>query len=178
MNVELVRDCLPFLNVDAIGYGAKDTGEMGGGAAAAIIAAAGAEVMAAARKELATTTRRVGVAVVTDSFKLRQAGIKWVCHIVSIMTNTPQGDWCPYPEKLYDGVSTGLAQIRAAGARSIALSALATGEGRVKPADAARYMLTAIRDFQTGPEGRSLRVVLSLPTWDDYQAFEACYRRL
>ena len=177
-NVELVRDRIPFLKVDAIGYGAKDTGEMGGGAAAAIIAAAGPELMDAARQKLAATTRRVGVAVVTDAFKLRSSGIKWVCHIVSIITKTPQGDWCPDPDKLYDGMRSGLAQVLEAGAASIAISALATGEGRVKPEDAARYMLTAIRDLPENHANRKLRVVLALPTYDDYQAFESLYCRL
>ena len=178
LNVELVRDRLPFLKVDAIAYGAKDTGEMGGGAAAAIIGAAGAELMEDLRRKLAATTRRVGVAVLTDSFGLRKSGIKWVGHIISIITKTPQGDWCPYPDKLYDGMRSCLLQAYEAGAKSIAISALATGEGRVKPQDAARHMLTAIRDFQEDPAHRSLRVVLALPSYDDYEAFEALYPRL
>jgi len=178
LNVDLARDPLPFVKVDAIGYGAKDTGEMGGGAAAAILAAAGPELIPAARQKLAATTRRVGVAVVTDAFKLRSSGIKWVCHIVSIVTKTPQGDWCPYPDKLYDGVKSGLEQVVEAGAASIAISALATGEGRVKPEDAARYMLTAIRDFQESRANRKLKIVLALPSYDDYRAFESLYSRL
>jgi O-acetyl-ADP-ribose deacetylase (regulator of RNase III) len=178
IKVDLTRERLPFLQVDAIAYGAKDTGEMGGGAAAAIVAAAGSKLIEETRRKLAATTRRVGVAVVTDSFKLRQSGIKWICHIISIITKTSQGDWCPYPEKLYDGVRAGLMLVLETGATSIALSALATGEGRVRPEDAARLMLTAIRDFQEIPANRRLKVILSLPTFDDYEAFESVYRRL
>jgi O-acetyl-ADP-ribose deacetylase (regulator of RNase III) len=40
----LTRDPLQILRVDAIAYGAKDTGEMGGGAAASVLMAAGPEV--------------------------------------------------------------------------------------------------------------------------------------
>lgn len=178
LHVELVRDRLPFLKVDAIAYGAKDTGEMGGGAAAAIIEAAGLELMMDLRKKLVATNRQIGEAILTDSFGLRQSGIKWVCHIISIVTKTPQGDWCPYPGKLYDGMSSCLHQVYKAGANSIAISALATGEGRVKPEDAARLMLTAIRDFQEYPAHRRLKVVLALPSYDDYDAFEALYPRM
>ena len=179
IRVELTRDRLPFIQgVDAIGYGAKDTGAMGGGAAAAILAAAGPKLIPAAQRQLASTTRRVGVAVVTDAFDLRESGIKYVCHIISIITNTPQGDWCPHPDKLYDGVKSGLEQLLAAGAKAVALSALATGEGRVKPADAARFMLTAIRDFQSTPENRKLVVHLALPNYDDAKAFEQALARI
>ncbi|HYG35622.1 MAG TPA: hypothetical protein VEC99_12600 [Clostridia bacterium] len=45
----LTRDPLQILRVDAIGYGAKDTGEMGGGAAAAVLTAAGPEILTALR---------------------------------------------------------------------------------------------------------------------------------
>ena len=177
-NVDLTRERLPYLKVDAIGYGAKDTGEMGGGAAAAILAAAGQKIIEDARKKLAATDRRVGVAVVTDAHTLRQSGIQWVCHIVSIITKTPQGDWCPYPEKLYDGMLSGLNQVLATGATSFAVSALATGEGRVSSNDAARLMLTAIREFQRVKENRKLKIVLSLPTYDDFTAFKLFSSRI
>jgi len=175
--IELVRDPLPFVaGVDAVAYGAKDTGAMGGGAAAAILAAAGEELVREARRKLAGTSRRIGDAVVTDSFGLAKSGIMQVCHIVSIMTNTPQGDWCPHPDKLYDGVKLGLEQLARDNAGTVAMSALATGEGRVKPADAAKFMLSAIRDHQLG-QGKKVHVVLSLPAYEDYEAFEALSSR-
>jgi O-acetyl-ADP-ribose deacetylase (regulator of RNase III) len=175
--VELVREPLPFVaGVHAVAYGAKDTGAMGGGAAAAILAAAGELLVPELRTKLASTSRRVGDAVVTPSFGLASAGIACVGHIVSIITNTPQGDWCPYPEKLYDGVRLSLRQLALEGCRNVALSALATGEGRVKPGDAARIMLEAIRDHQR-EDSRKLDVVLSLPTREDYDAFDALLAR-
>jgi O-acetyl-ADP-ribose deacetylase (regulator of RNase III) len=170
--IELVRDPLPFIpGVTAVAYGAKDTGAMGGGTAAAILVAAGERLIPEAQKMLANTSRRVGDAVVTPSFGLTKFGIMQVCHIVSIITGTPQGDWCPYPDKLYDGVRRGLKQLALHREHTVAMSVLGTGEGRVKPADAARFMLTAIRDHQREP-GNKIHVVLSLPTYEDYEAFE------
>ena len=48
---------LQDMKVDAIAYGAKDTGEMGGGAAAAVLEAAGPGILALLKRELATSTR-------------------------------------------------------------------------------------------------------------------------
>jgi len=176
--IELVRDPLPFIpGISAVAYGAKDTGAMGGGAAAAILAASGQQLIAEAQKKLANTSRRVGDAVVTGAFGLEKFGILSVCHIVSIITGTSQGDWCPYPDKLYDGVRRGLKLLGLEGPQTVGMSALGTGEGRVKPADAARFMLTAIRDHQREP-GRRMHVVLSLPTYEDYEAFEDFLPRL
>jgi O-acetyl-ADP-ribose deacetylase (regulator of RNase III) len=185
-SIELVRDPLPCIaGIDAVAFGAKDTGAMGGGAAGAILAGAGEKVISAAREKLAKTSRRVGDAVVTGAYDLERFGISHVCHIVSIITNTAQGDWCPYPDRLYDGVRSGLDQLAMEGASTVGMAALATGEGRVKPAEAARFMLTAIRDHQRDfpsrgrVAGRSpLYVVLSLPTDGDYQAFEDYLPRL
>jgi len=56
-SVTLTRDPLQTLQVDAIGYGAKDTGEMGGGAASAVVAAAGPEVLMELQSKLARSTR-------------------------------------------------------------------------------------------------------------------------
>jgi O-acetyl-ADP-ribose deacetylase (regulator of RNase III) len=84
--VTLTRDPIQTLKVDAIGYGAKDTGEMGGGAAAAILSRAGPEILVAWRSKLGGATRQVGDVVVTDSFGLAAVGIRWVIHIVSIWT--------------------------------------------------------------------------------------------
>ena len=103
-SVRLTRDPLQILKVDAIGYGAKDTGEMGGGAAAAVLAAAGPELLIELRSKLIGSPRRVGDVAVTDSFRLQAIGIRWVIHIISIIKHTPQGAYCPQPERLRDGV--------------------------------------------------------------------------
>ena len=70
----------------------------------------------------------------------------------------------------------GLEQLARDNAGTVAMSALATGEGRVKPADAAKFMLSAIRDHQLG-QGKKVHVVLSLPAYEDYEAFEALSSR-
>jgi O-acetyl-ADP-ribose deacetylase (regulator of RNase III) len=92
-------------------------------------------------------------------------------HVLSIIKHTPEGAWCPHPERLYDGVLKGLGLAAAKGARSIAFSMLGTGEGRVNPEDAARLMLSAVRDFHRST-GTALRVHFSLPTFRDYKAVQ------
>jgi O-acetyl-ADP-ribose deacetylase (regulator of RNase III) len=174
--VILTRDPLQILKVDAIGYGAKDTGEMGGGAAAAVLAAAGPEILTELRVKLASSSHRVGDVVLTDSFRLQAVGIRWVIHIVSIIKHTPQGAYCPQPERLRDGVCAALVAASTAGARSMALSALGTGEGRVAPHDAARYMFEGVRAFRQSPSAPDLAVTFSLPSFRDYEAFNFVFQ--
>ena len=167
--VTLTRDPLQILKVDAIGYGAKDTGEMGGGAAAAVLSAAGPQILSELRLKLANSSRRVGDVVLTDSFSLQTVGIRWVIHIISIIKHTPQGAYCPQPERLRDGVCTALLAASKAGARSVALSALGTGEGRVAPRDAARYMLEGVNAFRQSSDASVLAIMFSLPSYRDYE---------
>ncbi len=169
--VTLSREPLQLLKVNAIGYGAKDTGEMGGGAAAAVLTAAGPEIQPALRAKLAATQRRVGDVAITPSFKLEATGIRWVLHIVSIIKNTPQGAWCPQPERLRDGVCTALKMAAEAGAHSLAISALGTGEGRVDPRAAARYMIDGVAAYRQIEKRSDLAVTFSLPSFRDYEAF-------
>jgi O-acetyl-ADP-ribose deacetylase len=171
--VTLTREPLQILKVDAIGYGAKDTGEMGGGAAAAVLAAAGPEILTGLRLRLTDSPRRVGDVVLTDSFKLHAVGIRWVIHIISIIKHTPEGAYCPQPERLRDGVCAALSAAATAGARSVAFSALGTGEGRVAPRDAARYMLDGVSLFRQMSSVSGLAVTISLPSYRDYEAFSS-----
>ena len=151
--VTLTRNPLQSLKVDAIGYGAKDTGEMGGGAAAAVLVAAGPEILVDLRAKLVGLPRRVGDVAVTPSFKLQATGIRWVLHVISIIKNTPHGAYCPQPERLRDGIFFALEAAFELGACSVAFSALATGEGRVEPINAARYMFDGVKAFrQSHPE--------------------------
>jgi O-acetyl-ADP-ribose deacetylase (regulator of RNase III) len=172
----LSREPLQMMKVDAIGYGAKDTGEMGGGAAASILTAAGPEILTALRSKLAGSQRRVGDAVLTPSFKMEPSGIRWVLHIISIIKNTPQGAYCPQPERLRDGVCTALKLAADVGARSIAISALGTGEGRVEPCTAARYMLEGIAAYRQTEKRADLAVTFSLPSFRDFEAFTSVMR--
>lgn len=175
---EIVLERIPLqdMAVDAVAYGAKDTGEMGGGAAASVLAAAGPDLLPALRQALAQSTRQIGDAVLTEGFRLKDQGVRWILHVISILKHTPEGAWCPHPEKLYDGVSKALQLAQSAGARSIAFSMLATGEGRVTPEDAARLMVRAMRDFQRSTPG-ALEIAFSLPTYRDYQAVQAVVAR-
>jgi O-acetyl-ADP-ribose deacetylase (regulator of RNase III) len=175
--VTLTRDPIQMLSVEAISYGAKDTGEMGGGAAAAILAGAGPELLPTLKSKLATSGRAVGDIVVTESFKLQTLGIRWIVHLISIIKHTPQGAYCPQPERLTNGVIAALHAVSKLGARSIAFSALATGEGRVDPRDAARYMFDGVRAFRAAEPHSSLAVTFSLPSYRDYEAFVSCISR-
>ncbi len=169
--VTLSREPIQTLTVDAIGYGAKDTGEMSGGAAAAVLAAAGPEIIVDLRAKLAKLPRQVGVVAVTPSFKMEASGTRWVLHVISIIKNTPQGAYCPQPERLREGISSAMEAAFKLGATSIAFAALATGEGRVEPANAAQYMLDGVKDFRINHPGATLAVTFSLPTFRDFEAF-------
>ncbi|MEO7297498.1 MAG: macro domain-containing protein [Verrucomicrobiota bacterium] len=172
--VTLTRSHLQSLKVDAIGYGAKDTGEMGGGAAAAVLIAAGPEILTDLRSHLAhSPSRRVGDVAVTSAFKLETSGIRWVLHIISIIKNTPQGAYCPEPERLRDGTLSALEKAFELGARSVGFSALATGEGRVEPRHSARYMLDGVKAFRHSHKESNLAVIFSLPSFRDFEAFSS-----
>ncbi len=158
---------LQDMKVEAIAYGAKDTGEMGGGAAAAVLGAAGEALLPALKKELATSTRSIGEAVITDAFGLNARGIRWIVHVISIIKNTPEGACCPEPNKLPDGITKALQLATKRGARSIAFSMLATGEGRVTPDESARLMLRGVRAFKG-----LIDVTFALPTPRDHTAME------
>ncbi|HLY74052.1 MAG TPA: macro domain-containing protein [Planctomycetota bacterium] len=169
--VVLERALLEEIPADVIGYGAKDTGEMGGGAAASVLREAGPQLLPALQWELKASTRQVGEVVLTDAFSLQGRGIRWIAHIISIIKNTPEGAWCPRPERLYDGVLKALKLSAGKGARTVAFSMLGTGEGRVKPSDAAGHMIRAVRDFHR--RGGELSVTFALPTFRDYEAARA-----
>jgi len=169
--VTLTREPLQMLKVDAIGYGAKNTGEMGGGAAASVLLAAGPEILSALRSKLAGSSLSVGDVVATPSFKLEASSIRWVLHVISIIKNTPQGTYCPQPERLSNGLCLALKLAGQAGARSVAFSALGTGEGRVDPRMAARYMLAGVSAYRQLGNLADLTVLFSLPSHRDYEAF-------
>jgi O-acetyl-ADP-ribose deacetylase (regulator of RNase III) len=172
----LTREPLQMLKVDGIGYGAKDTGEMGGGAAASLLTVAGSELQNALRSKLAGSGLRVGDAVITPAFKLEANGVRWVLHIISIIKNTPQGAWCPQPERLREGVCSALKLAAQTGARTVAISALGTGEGRVEPRLAARYMLDGVAAYRQTGTHPELAISFSLPSYRDYEAFDSVMR--
>jgi O-acetyl-ADP-ribose deacetylase (regulator of RNase III) len=169
--ITLTRVPLPEGGADMIAYGAKDTGGMGGGAAQAILKAAGEELQDALRKELARSSRKVGTVVVTRSFRLEQTGPFWIAHIVSIIRNTPQGAWCPEPERLADGVYRTLEEAERLGLIHVTFSALGTGEGRVPPLTTARIMSDSVMRYFRTVRDSLLSVKFSLPSDRDFDAF-------
>ena len=172
--ISLTRTPLQFTKAEAIAYGAKDTGEMGGGAAAAVLAAAGPQLLAALQQVLAKApSRRVGGVVVTESFGLVGTGTRYICHVISIIKNIPQGAFCPEPKRLSLGVRGALEACVTRGARSLSISSLGTGEGRVQPGEAAKLMIGAAVEFLRTNSKDAPDVIFSLPTHRDYEAFRA-----
>ncbi|MCA9776652.1 MAG: macro domain-containing protein [Candidatus Eremiobacteraeota bacterium] len=167
--LELTRDRLEHANTDAICYGAKDTGEMGGGAAMAVYQSCGPLVLEAARQALTQTSRGVGEVVFTAAYD--HECTVYVGHLISIKTKTSEGDWCPEPERLGDGVYNALKKLPD-GARTVAFSCLATGEGRAHPDKIARLMIGAVRRFFREEPESAVQVLFCLPDYDDYQAFQ------
>jgi O-acetyl-ADP-ribose deacetylase (regulator of RNase III) len=167
--IELTRDRLEHAMTDVICYGAKDTGEMGGGAAMAVLQSCGPEVLEAAREALVRTTRQVGEVVFTPAFG--HECTVYVGHVISIKTGTSQGDWCPAPGRLDDGVYQALKTLPT-GAKTVAFSCLATGEGRAEPKEVARMMLGATKRFFRDFPDSDIQVLFSLPDHIDHQAFQ------
>jgi O-acetyl-ADP-ribose deacetylase (regulator of RNase III) len=170
--IDLTRDRLERAMTDVICYGAKDTGEMGGGAAMAVYQSCGPEVLKAAREGLARTSREVGDVIFTPAYD--HECTVYVGHIISIKTGTSQGDWCPDPGRLEEGVYRALETLPS-GPKSVAFSCLATGEGRAKPTEIARLMMGAVKRFFRDFPDSEVQVLFSLPDYEDYQAFQAVF---
>lgn len=168
--INLTRDRLELANTDAICYGAKDTGAMGGGAAMAVYQSCGHEVLEAAREALAQqSTRQIGEVVYTPAYG--HDCTVFVGHLISIKTRTSQGDWCPEPERLGAGVYKAL-QTLPKRARTLAFSCMATGEGRADPDEIARLMIGAARRFFRDFPDSPVQVLFCLPDHIDYEAFQ------
>lgn len=172
--INLCRDRLENARTQAVCYGAKDTGEMGGGAAIAVYQACGPQLLDSLREGLAKTSREVGEVVVTPAFLHPEA--THVGHIISIKTRTSRGDWCPAPENLGQGVYRALEKLDGK-VKTVALSCLATGEGRAEPDKVATLMLGAARKYFKAHPASELKVLFCLPSFRDYQAFEKALAR-
>ncbi len=170
--ITLSRTPVQIAKTEVIAYGAKDTGEMSEGAAREICVIAGEQLLEAVKIELAKTSRKIGDVAVTESFGMKKQGVLWICHIISIIRNTPQGTCCPQPSRLADGVLKALELTRSLGAHSISFSALGTGEGRVDPKECARLMMGAAREFSGRNRNYLLDIEFSLPDFRDYEPFE------
>lgn len=174
VSVEFVRTPIQEVRCDALAFGAKNTGEIGGGPAEAIFRAAGPELLQAGRDALAKTDRQVGAVAVTRAFNLEEHGVKWICHVVANIRQDPDETLCPRPERLTDGVYKALDLIRELGGESIAFAAMGTGGGRVPPERVAQYMLAGVDRYQRRYGSRDPKVVFSLPSYRVLEAFRKC----
>lgn len=175
-SIELSERPIQECKAELLGYGAKDTGEMGGGASLALSLAGGPQLAEMATVALTATNKQIGDVAFTSSLKLEREGVLALAHIVSINKHTPEGAWCPRPELLDNGVQRALEFARNVQLHSVAFSALGTGEGRVSPSDSARYMFAAIYRYRMENPDWPLAVTISLPTPVDFQAFQQVQR--
>lgn len=175
-SIQLSERPIQECKAELLGYGAKDTGEMGGGASLALSLAAGPQLADMAAVALTATNKQIGDVAFSSSLKLERDGVLALAHIVSINKHTPEGAWCPKPEQLDGGVQRALEFARNVQLHSVAFSALGTGEGRVSPEDSARYMFSAIYRYRSENPEWPLAVTISLPTPVDFQAFQQVQR--
>ncbi len=163
-----IQEC----KAEIFGYGAKDSGEMGGGASLAICLAGGPQMTDLATAALAATNKQIGDVAFTSSLQLEREGTLVVAHIVSIHKHTPQGAWCPEPESISHGVSRTLEFAKNLQLHSAVFSALGTGEGRVSPEDSARYMFSSAYRYRRENPDWPLAITFSLPTVGDFHDFQ------
>lgn len=175
-SIELSDRYLQDVSAELLCYGAKDTGEMGGGAAAALLRACGPQLENWQKLALSVLDRQIGCVAFTAPGDLAPK-VQGIAHIVSIIKHTPQGSWCPNPERLSGGVERALNFARNVGWRTVALSALGTGEGRVEFEEAAHLMLQGWRAYRQEHRDWPLQVIFALPNENDYQAFAKVKRQ-
>jgi O-acetyl-ADP-ribose deacetylase (regulator of RNase III) len=167
--ITLSRTPVHTAKTEVIAYGATDTGDMTGAVAREILVAAGEGLLDALKQELSASGRQVGDVAVTESFNLKSRGIKWICHVVTIARSTSR---CPSPGRIADGMASALEKARTLGVRSICFSAFGSGEGQVAPAENARLMMGAAKDFLARNRDYLLDIDFALPDYRDYEPFE------
>lgn len=167
--LSLSQEVIQESGAEMIVYDAKDSGEIDG----SLGLAAGPELEAAWRLQLAQSSRELGQAHLTPAYgQLRQRGTRWVGHIITIIQDTPEGPWCPRPERLVEGVQSILRQAEQKDISRVAFTALGTGQGRVPPDRCARILLEAVRQHQREHPDSEMRVTFCLPVDRDFQAFQ------
>jgi len=167
--LSLSQEVLQESGAEMVVYDANDNGEIEG----SLGLAAGPQLEMAWRGQLAESTRELGQALLTPAFgQLEGRGTRWVGHIITIIQDTPEGAWCPRPERLAEGVGSILSQAERLGVSRVAFTALGTGQGRVLPERCARILVEAVRKHQREHPESEMRVTFCLPVDRHYQAFQ------
>lgn len=167
--LSLTQEVLQESGAEMVVYDAKDNGEIDG----SLGLAAGPQLEKAWRRQLAESTRELGQAHLTPAFgQLERLGTRWVGHIITIVQDTPEGPWCPRPERLAEGVESILSQAEQLRVSRVAITSLGTGQGRVPPERCARILVEAVRKHQREHPTSEMRVTFCLPVDRDFQAFQ------
>lgn len=165
-SIELSTGRLECSGCEMIAYGINHTGKLVGASAQAVQQAAGYEAGEAARELLAGTDRGLGTVVVTDSFKLKSGGVKWIAHVVSTPKHTPKSPgWIgPAMERILE---------EACRRRVSRLGVVALGTaGGITAETAAHILIDAVhRCFREWKDRTFPVVVFCLPSPRVHQAF-------
>jgi O-acetyl-ADP-ribose deacetylase (regulator of RNase III) len=139
VNIDVVHGSLIEADVEAIVNAANSQGQMGGGVAGFLKKVAGAEVE---REAVAQAPIPVGKAVVTGAGALEK--FRAVVHAPTMERPAMR---IP-PANVYQATSGALQAAEDSGFASLAIPGMGTGVGGVDHHEAARQMISAIRDFQ------------------------------
>ncbi len=141
MRIEIRKGDITTAEVDCIVNAANSLGIMGGGVAGALRRAGGAEIDREAR---AKAPIPVGEAVATTAGRLNA---RYVIHAPTMERPAMPSS----PENIRAATRAALRVAEECGCRSVAIPGMGTGVGGVSPDDAARAMVSALREFEHSP---------------------------
>jgi len=141
MRIEIRKGDITKVEADCIVNAANSLGIMGGGVAGALRRAGGEEIDREAR---AKAPIPVGEAVATTAGRLNA---RYVIHAPTMERPAMPSS----PEKIHAATRAALRVAEECGCRSVAIPGMGTGVGGVSPHDAARAMVSALREFEQSP---------------------------
>ena len=168
--VSLSRLPLEESKADVVAYSTQDNADMGGGLPQTLLLRCGEELRVALRAGLAQCPRELGDIVWTPAFQMQPT--RFVAHIIGAKADAPAD-----PGRLEAGVYQTLCLAEQAGLDSVAFANLATGAGRASAAEMARLTIGPARRYFRDCRDSRLTVLLCLPDWQDYEAFQECLSR-
>lgn len=141
MRIDVRKGDITKVEADCIVNAANSLGMMGGGVAGALRRAGGDEIDREAR---AKAPIPVGEAVATTAGRLNA---RYVIHAPTMERPAMPSS----PEKIRAATRAALRVAEECGCRSVAIPGMGTGVGGVSPHDAARAMVSALREFADSP---------------------------
>jgi len=165
MNIQITRDSIIKLEVDAIVNPANSEGEMGGGVAAVIKKAAGKKIEMAAMEQAPIP---IGKAILTHAGKLN---CEFIIHAPTMKMPAQKTS----TENVAKAVVAVLRLAYEYDLKKIAMPGMGTGTGRVPFDEAAAAMIDAIKkeEFLKNPDIEIILVdkdAKMIQAWEDYLA--------